>query len=127
MATYEYKCEACEAEFQKRMPMSQSSDPQDCPDCGATPARKLISAGAGFILKGDGWSGKDLKVNRQMAKKNQKLDAKREGKKRELGVQLSPNVGGERTDSWSEASKLAASKGKDTSGYDKRASAEKKT
>jgi hypothetical protein len=54
-----------------------------------------------------------------MEKKNQRLDAKQNERKRDAPmVTLAPNVGGERVESWSEASKLAASKGKDTSGYD---------
>jgi hypothetical protein len=38
---------------------------------------------------------------------------------------LAPNVDGERTDSWSDATKLAKSKGKDTSGYEKYARKER--
>ncbi len=53
MPTYEYRCNACEAEFevQKRM-----SDPVDaaCPHCGSDRTQRLISHSS-FVLKGSGW------------------------------------------------------------------------
>ena len=61
-----------------------------------------------------------------MATKNRRLDAKTEEMKRDApGVSLVPNVGGERTDSWAEAGRLAASQGKDPSGYEAKAKTEK--
>lgn len=125
MPTYTYHCDACDTPFERVLRMSQSKDPQECPECGEGPARKTITS-VSFILKGDGWTGKNNRIAGQMRKKNQALDAKQEERKRDAGVRLAPNVGGERVDSWSEASKLAASKGKDTSAYDQRARAEKK-
>lgn len=104
-----------------------SDDPQDCTNCGKGPARKTVSFGSGFILKGDGWAGKNHAVKRQMARKNQRLASKKKEILRDApSVTLAPNVDGQRTDTWSDASKLAKSKGKNTSGYDKRASAERK-
>ena len=81
-----------------------------------------------FILRGDGWAGKNNRIAGQMRRKNQRLDAKQRERRKDGsgGVTLAPNVGGERVDSWSEASKLAKSKGKDTSGYDRLAAKEKK-
>jgi hypothetical protein len=54
-----------------------------------------------------------------MAEKNRRLDQKQAERKREApGVRLAPNVEGERVGSWSEAKKLAESKGKDGSTYE---------
>jgi len=54
-----------------------------------------------------------------MAEKNRKLKAKEEQMKRDApGMRLAPNVEGERVDTWSEAKRLAESKGKDGSSYD---------
>lgn len=52
MPMYEYRCEACQKQFEVRQ---KFSDPpvSDCPDCGGAVA-KLISATA-FALKGGGW------------------------------------------------------------------------
>ena len=119
MPTYEYTCDECSRDFDLFLKMAQSSQPQACPSCGASPARKRVSLGGGFILSGDGWTGKNMTIARQMADKNKKLAVKEdEFKKEGPGMRLAPNVAGERVDSWKEASKLAASKGKDASGYE---------
>jgi putative FmdB family regulatory protein len=122
MPTYEYKCPECDLAFEKRLRMSQHKDPQECPECGHSPAVKLVSQ-ASFVLKGDDWAGKNIRINRQMAEKNRRLRSKEEAMKREthVGGSLVPNVGGERVESWGEAKKLAASQGKDTAGYEKMA------
>ena len=129
MPTYSYKCEACGEDFDKFLSrISMCDDPQDCPSCGEGPAKKVFAAGGvGFILKGDGWSGKNHAIKRQMAQKNRRLASKKTEILRDApSVTLAPNVDGERVGSWSDASKLAKSKGKNTSGYDKRAQKEKK-
>ena len=125
MPIYTYACDACEQDFEQVLPLSRYDEPQACPSCGET-ARKTV-APVGFILAGDGWASKNGRVAKQMAEKNRRLDSKqRELKNDGPGVSLVPNVGGERVDSWSEAAKLAKSKGKDTSGYEKMASKDKK-
>jgi putative FmdB family regulatory protein len=125
MPTYTYHCDACDTPFEKTKPMSQSSTPEECPECGEGPARKTLAA-VGFILKGDGWTGKNNRIAGQMRRKNQRLDTRQREMVRDApSVTLAPNVDGERVESWSEATKLAESKGKDTSGYEKRAKAEK--
>jgi len=52
MPMYEYRCEACDKQFELRQ---KFSDPPAtaCPDCGGAVA-KLISS-ASFALKGGGW------------------------------------------------------------------------
>jgi len=52
MPTYEFRCSAGH-EFEKFQNMSDESVPQ-CPQCGAT-SEKLLSGGAGFIFKGEGF------------------------------------------------------------------------
>ena len=52
--TYEYICEACGHQWEAQQ--SISADPlKDCPKCGEAKAKRQISLGAGFILKGGGW------------------------------------------------------------------------
>lgn len=52
MPAYEYQCESCTAQFERRQKMS---DPEIelCPQCGGH-VKRLISGGAGVISKGDG-------------------------------------------------------------------------
>jgi putative FmdB family regulatory protein len=57
MPTYEYACNACNAEFEREQ---RISDPPhaDCPDCGSEDTRRLISH-TSFVLKGSGWYATD--------------------------------------------------------------------
>ncbi len=54
MPTYEYKCEHCGHSFEIRRSMNDEHK-VDCPQCG-TQARKIITGGSGFILKGSSTS-----------------------------------------------------------------------
>lgn len=116
MPTYTYECSVCGAPFERVLHMSESEDPQTC-DCGG-PGRKTISM-PNVIFKGDGWVSKNLRVAGQMTEKNRRLDHKQAERKREApGISLAPNVDGDRVDTWSEAKKLAESKGKNAESYD---------
>ena len=57
MPIYEYKCKACNKEFEYQQRMSDP-DKTDCEACGASALERLISRTA-FQLKGSGWY-KDL-------------------------------------------------------------------
>jgi putative FmdB family regulatory protein len=57
MPIYEYKCKACNREFEYQQRMSDP-DKTECEACGASALERLISATA-FHLKGGGWY-KDL-------------------------------------------------------------------
>lgn len=73
MPIYEYECQACGHHMEAMQRMSD--DPlKDCPECGKTELKKLISA-AGFRLSGGGWYETDFKTG---SKKNV---TKNEGKK----------------------------------------------
>lgn len=122
MPIYGYACPSCAHEFDRRLPISQYNEPQPCPECG-TEAKKQISA-PNFNLVGDDWPGKANRINSQMAEKNKRLSA-RQAANHGAPARLVPNVEGERTDSWSDAAKLAKDKGKDTSGYERMAATEK--
>jgi putative FmdB family regulatory protein len=53
MPTYEYRCPACQHEFEKLQNMSDEPGAA-CPECGA-PAERLLSGGAGLLFKGSGF------------------------------------------------------------------------
>ena len=44
MALYEYKCADCEERFDLMRPMSAADDAAQCPECGGTDSRRLISS-----------------------------------------------------------------------------------
>jgi putative FmdB family regulatory protein len=54
MATYEYECTDCGHTWEKEQKMN---DPKTttCPKCGKETAKRLISGGTSFQLKGKGW------------------------------------------------------------------------
>jgi putative FmdB family regulatory protein len=53
MPTYEYRCSACQHEFDKLQKMSDKPE-APCPVCGS-PAERLLSGGAGLLFKGSGF------------------------------------------------------------------------
>ena len=118
MPVYEYTCNACEHEFEVTKRITEYQTPEACPECEGE-GRRVIRTPVNFNLPGDGWASKNGRIAKQMARKNQRLKRLTEEQKREQpAVTLSPNVDGERTESWADAQKLAASKGKDASSYD---------
>ncbi len=52
MPTYEYECEKCGLKFERMQPIS-AAPLRQCPQCRGQ-VRRLISGGAGFIVKGGG-------------------------------------------------------------------------
>jgi putative FmdB family regulatory protein len=116
MPFYGFDCSSCGANFSRRLSVDARDTPQVCPECGVPDVTREISVPM-FNLPGDDYPGKNHRIARQMERKNRILETKQEVRKREAGVRLVPNVEGEKVDSWAEAAKLAASKGKDTAGY----------
>lgn len=114
---YAYRCETCEDDFDRMLPLSRFDEPQICETCGVT-ARKVITS-INFNLSGDDWPSKNERIKKQMVSKNRGLTTKQNERLRDQPhVTLVPNVNGERVDSWSEAQKLAASQGKEASTYE---------
>lgn len=128
MTTYEYECQECQHVFAVQMRMSEY-DPKKkppCTECGATNPQRLITPWL-MSFKGDDWATKNSRIKGQMKDRRKKLAVKENEQKRDgMLPTLAPNVGGERTDSWADAAKLAKDKGKDTSGYERLARKEKK-
>lgn len=53
MPTYEYKCLACDTQFEKFQGIT-APPIEECPECGGK-VKRLIGAGAGLIFKGSGF------------------------------------------------------------------------
>lgn len=54
MPTYEYACSSCGAEFEVEQSIKDPALTR-CEKCGKDTAKRQISRGGGFILKGGGW------------------------------------------------------------------------
>ncbi len=52
--TYEYVCTACGHAWEAEQAIS-AAPLKTCPKCGTDHAKRQVSGGAGFILKGGGW------------------------------------------------------------------------
>jgi len=74
-----------------------------------------------FNLPGDGFPGKNNRIASQRKKKTEEVQRRQDARVRDGGHHiptLLPNVDGQQTESWADASKLAKDKGKDTSTYE---------
>lgn len=52
--TYEYICTACGHQWEAEHAIS-APPLRDCPKCGKASAKRQVSGGTGFLLKGGGW------------------------------------------------------------------------
>ena len=53
--TYEYQCTECGHAWEQSQKISEPPE-KKCPACGKEAAKRLISGGTGFQLKGGGWA-----------------------------------------------------------------------
>jgi len=54
MPVYEYECSKCNNVFEIEHSI-KAKPRKKCPGCKKRSIKRLISLGAGFLLKGDGW------------------------------------------------------------------------
>lgn len=114
MPKYSMYCQGCD--ISSEVSHSIKDKPQiDCTSCG-NPMQRLIG-NPSVHLKGDNWTGKLIKEKELRKKRSSVLDRKQRVEHRPDKVL--PNVDGEVVSSWSEAKRLAKSKGYNTSSYDK--------
>lgn len=60
MPTYDYKCDACDHQFETFQ--SITADPlTKCPQCGRLKLRRLIGPGAAIVFKGSGFYQTDYR------------------------------------------------------------------
>lgn len=52
--TYEYACEACGHTWEAEQKITEPPA-TECPKCQQQTAKRLVSGGAGFSLRGEGW------------------------------------------------------------------------
>ncbi len=78
MPTYDYRCRECGRDFEVFQRMSDKPG-ASCPDCGHA-AERLISGGAGFLFKGDGFYITDYRSDdyRKQAREEAGVGAKKE-------------------------------------------------
>ncbi|RMH01606.1 MAG: zinc ribbon domain-containing protein [Planctomycetota bacterium] len=60
MPHYDYRCDACEHEFEVFQQMSEEPL-QRCPACGRRRLRRLLGTGGGLLFRGSGFYQTDYK------------------------------------------------------------------
>ena len=120
---YNIWVERCKEEKEEVHKMSEN--PEILCECGFKMERGIIRNTTGFILKGNGWSGKDSKEKSYRLQKRREV-GKKMVKKYDIPPIL-PNYKGEVCDSWSQAKSLAKKDGMNTQNYDKQVERLKKT
>lgn len=68
MPVYEYRCDACNHQFELRQKFSDAP-PDSCPNCGGV-VRKMVSTAA-FSLKGGGWYAEGYDTKAEPAPKSE--------------------------------------------------------
>jgi putative FmdB family regulatory protein len=124
MPTYEYRCNKCK-DVVEIVHSIKESPILICENCPESVMERLISHNiGGFVIKGESPSKviKEMGVRR---KKNADLGV-RQLERYGSGPSVAPNVGGEEVGSWSEAAKLAKSKGLRSETYEPMIRKEKK-
>lgn len=77
--TYEYLCTSCKKEWEAEQSISEAPL-KECPHCHASTARRQVSGGAGFILKGGGWFADGYGSKKNESSTNAEGSAKDEAK-----------------------------------------------
>ena len=107
MPIYEYQCADCGHAFDALQKMSDSPL-KDCPDCGESALRKLLSA-PNFRLKGSGWYETDFKDKN---KRNLAGDAGKESSKESSKASSAKSADNDKTASKSSAAGKGAKNAK---------------
>lgn len=79
MPNYDYKCKGCGHTFELFQMMSAKVK-RKCPKCKKNKLVRLISGGAGFILKGDGFYRSVDYINQKAKEKGLTTDKRRTNK-----------------------------------------------
>jgi putative FmdB family regulatory protein len=82
MPTYEYRCDACEHEFEQFQSMT-ARPLRKCPECGKLKLKRLIGTGAGVIFKGSGFYETDYRSDKY--RKAAEAEKKTEGESKSQG------------------------------------------
>lgn len=115
MPTYDYKCEKC-GTIVEIVHSIKESPIILCEKCPEQNMNRLISKNfGGFVIKGEAPS-KVCREKSYRVKRNAELGVK-QLERYGSGPRTVPNVQGEEVGSWSEASKLAKSKGLNSDSY----------
>ena len=84
MPTYDYRCKACNHEFEEFQSMS-AKPLKKCPECGKAQLERLIGTGAALIFKGSGFYETDYRSKDYQKAKESESKEGTETKAKESG------------------------------------------
>ncbi|MDR1479053.1 MAG: zinc ribbon domain-containing protein [Planctomycetaceae bacterium] len=87
MPSYEYRCDACEHEFEEFQGI-KDAPLKKCPQCKKNKLRRLISGGAAIVFKGSGFYQTDYRS--EAYKNSAKADSTDKNKNTNTNSQPSP-------------------------------------
>lgn len=67
MPTYDYKCNACDHEFELFQHITENPV-KKCPSCGKLKVQRIIGSGGGIIFKGSGFYQTDYRSEEYKSK-----------------------------------------------------------
>jgi len=80
MPFYDYKCKKC-GNVQEEL-HSITKDPEiKCKKCNS-PCKRMMPSEVNYILKGSGWASKEIKLKKDMTKKNSRMKGKMKERER---------------------------------------------
>ena len=115
MPTYDYRCVSCDNT--KEYFHSITEEPEyKCPECQSL-MKKIISRNCtGFTILG-GSPAIHYREKQQRTKNSEKMKKKQEERWGGKGPKVTPNIAGVKTDSWSDAQKMAKEAGMNHESY----------
>jgi len=114
MPTYDYECKECGTKEEHVHSMKE--DPEIRCKCGGVMKRLISLNFGGFILKG-GTPAIHDREKRNRKKRSVEMDKRQRARYGEAASRIHPNVAGVRTDSWTDAQKMAKEAGMNSESY----------
>lgn len=114
MPSYDYHCDKCSITREETHGVFENPKIR-CFECGKLMTRVISPNRTGFIFKG-GTPSINWREKRNRLKKRKEI-GKKQKEKHAMGPEVAPNIAGVRTESWSDAQKMAKEAGMNHESY----------
>ena len=109
MPTYDYSCPSCGVKEEHIHSIKENPD-YKCPECGIVMKNIISRNSTGFIMR-YGTPAIHYREKQQRKKNSVKMENKQKERWGNAGPKVTPNIAGVRTESWSDAQKMAKEAG----------------
>lgn len=115
MPTYDYSCPSCKKVEEQIHPMSDNPEFK-CLKCGIVMEKIFSPNSTGFIMR-YGSPAIHYREKQQRTKHSEKMEKRQKERWGGSGPRVSPNIAGVKTESWSDAQKMAKEAGMNHESY----------